>query len=91
MKYKTVAIIGLGGRGRYAYGNYILARQDEIRCLAIIEPDEEKRTIFALEHNIPLEHCFSNEDDFLKEAKFVDAIIIAHYDHQHFKTALKMI
>lgn len=91
MRYIKVALIGAGSRGRHAYGNYVLNNQDKIRYVAVIEPDVNKRMALAAEHNINSKMCFEDEDDFFKLGKVCDAIIIAHQDKQHYKTAIKAL
>ncbi|TGY43569.1 Gfo/Idh/MocA family oxidoreductase [Clostridium sartagoforme] len=91
MRYIKVALIGAGSRGRHAYGNYVLNNQDKIRYVAVIEPDVNKRMALAAEHNINSQMCFEDEEDFFNLGKVCDAIIIAHQDKQHYKTAIKAL
>lgn len=91
MRYIKVALIGAGSRGRHAYGNYVLNNQDKIRYVAVIEPDVNKRMALAAEHNINSQMCFEDEEDFFNLGKLCDAIIIAHQDKQHYKTAIKAL
>ena len=91
MSYIKVALVGAGSRGRHAYGNYILNNQNTIRYVAVVEPNEDKRRSLAKEHNIPLEMCFDNEEDFYRLGKICDAIIIAHQDKQHYNTTVKAL
>lgn len=91
MSYIKVGLVGAGSRGRHSYGNYILNNQNKIRYIAVVEPDNDKRIALAKEHNIPLEMCFENEDEFYNLGKIGDAVIIAHQDKQHYKTTIKAL
>ncbi len=48
----TVAVIGAGNRGDRVYGDYILNHSNDIKAVAIAEPDLQRRTAFAKKHNI---------------------------------------
>lgn len=86
-----VALIGAGQRGKDIYGNYVLNHRDEIEFVAVAEPNKLKRDEFKEKHNIKEELCFENFDEFFKEDKLADAIIIATPDNEHFVPASKAI
>lgn len=56
-------MVGAGSRGFHAYGPYALAHPDEIRFVAVAEPDEGRRRRFAEAHGIPGERCFASWED----------------------------
>ena len=48
MKKVTLAVIGAGCRGMYAYAPYLLENQHLGSVVAIAEPNEEKRNLFKV-------------------------------------------
>ena len=46
-------LLGAGQRGRHVYGRYALRHPDRLRFVAVVEPDEQRRRIFAEAHAIP--------------------------------------
>ena len=46
-------MIGAGLRGGYVYSQYALDHPDEFKVVAVAEPDQERRELFAAKHNIP--------------------------------------
>ena len=55
MKQITSILIGAGLRGGYVYSQYALDHPDEFKVIAVAEPDQERRELFAAKHNIPKE------------------------------------
>jgi len=84
-----IAVIGAGQRGmiyaRYAYEK----RGAEI--VAIVDINEEKRTIAAQEFHIPQDMLFDNTDDFYSKGKIADALILATMDRDHYKHVMPAI
>lgn len=85
MKKISIAVIGAGARGRFAYSSYALNNKEEVEIVAIAEPNEERRSLFVKEHNIKSEFVFHDWKEMLNEAKLADGIIIANNDEDHFK------
>lgn len=81
----TVAVVGCGSRGR-TYASYALEHPNQMRVVAIAEPDRHRREAMATEHHIerdsPALAC--DWKDWSEEilATF-DAVIIATLDHLH--------
>lgn len=87
----TVAVLGAGNRGREAYGEYILRHPEEIRVVAVAEPDKDKRSLFSKEHNIPEENQFSSWEELLSRERLADGIIIATLDKMHIEPTRKAL
>lgn len=85
MKKITVAIIGAGARGMYAYAPYFKQHEELGRVVAVAETHDTRREICVKEHNIDEENIFRNWEDLLKEDKLADAIIIANNDESHYE------
>lgn len=85
MKKISIAVIGAGARGRYAYSSYALMNKDEVEIVAVAEPNIERREQFVEEHNIKEENVFSSWEDMMKKERIADAIIIANNDEAHYE------
>lgn len=92
MKKVSVAVIGAGARGMYAYAPYLLENPELGKIVAVAEPNEEKRNNFKNKYNIKEENTFTTWEGLLGTDKLADAIIIANSDEYHYgpaKIALK--
>ncbi|MGL6107464.1 Gfo/Idh/MocA family protein [Romboutsia sp.] len=87
MKKVSIAVIGAGCRGMYAYAPYLLENPNLGNIVAIAEPIEEKRNLFKEKYNIEEDYVFKDWKDLLKEDKLADGIIIANNDDDHFMPA----
>jgi len=87
-KILTAVIIGMGSRGKNAYGAEFLTLKDRIRVTAIADPDEERRTLGAKEHGIAEDLCFSSADELLARPKLADLACICTQDRQHVSQAV---
>ena len=89
MKKKiTLAIIGLGSRGKNAYGAELLTLKDRAEVVAVAEPDEERLKIGGDEHCVPPERRYHSAEELLAQPKLADAAIICVQDRQHVPVAL---
>lgn len=73
----TVAIAGLGSRGRDTYAKAAKIYPDKMKIVAIADIDPEKVKLTAEEYDVPMSHCYESAEDMLKEEKLADAMIIA--------------
>jgi predicted dehydrogenase len=87
----TAAMVGAGSRGYYAYAPYALKHPDELRFVAVAEPDRERRQRFAAAHDIPLAHCFESWEHLLAAGKLADACFNMTQDQTHASSTLAMI
>jgi predicted dehydrogenase len=53
MRPIEAVLIGAGHRARHAYGWYALQYPQNLRFVAVAEPDDNRRARFAREHQIP--------------------------------------
>ncbi|HNB54222.1 MAG TPA: Gfo/Idh/MocA family oxidoreductase [Anaerolineales bacterium] len=79
----TALLIGAGQRGADIYGRYARTHPDEIRFVAVAEPDPARRTRFATQHHIPPEHQFETWEPLLALPQLADAAFICTQDEQH--------
>ncbi len=87
----TCALLGAGSRGREVFGRYILEHPGEVTAVAVAEPDDKKRALFAQEHNINPDYQFNSWEQLLTEDKLADIIIIATSDTMHVEPTLKAL
>ncbi len=84
----TALLLGAGGRGMYAYGPYALEHPDEIRIVAVAEPDDERRARFARAHQIPVQRQYRTWQDALAAAPQARAVINCTQDKLHYDSTL---
>ena len=85
MRKITVAIIGAGARGMYAYVPYLKENPELGEVVAVAEPHEIRRDLCAKEYNIKTENVFITWEDLLEKDRLADAIIIANNDESHYE------
>jgi predicted dehydrogenase len=87
----TAILIGAGSRGAQAYAPYALKHPDELRFMAVAEPNEARRTRFAQAHAIPGERQFQTWEEVLALGQIADVALIATMDRLHIEPALSAI
>lgn len=87
----TAALLGAGSRGMKAYGRYALERPNEIKFVAVAEPDDTKRAMFAEAHNIPEENQFKSWTELLDKPKLAEALLICTQDREHYDPTMKAL
>ncbi len=87
-KKLTCVIVGMGSRGKNAYGAEFLTLKDRIQVVAIAEQDEERRTIGGDEHDIPSEMRFASAEELFAQPKLADLALICTQDRQHVPHAI---
>ncbi len=87
----TVAIVGLGNRGMYAYGSRILERNDEIKVVAASDVDKGRLELMAKNHGIAPENCFNSADELLARPKLADMMFICTQNQHHYDNAIKAL
>ena len=85
----TIALIGAGNRGAFAYAPYALQHPDKAKFVAVADPDPEKRTYFAKTHGIAPEMVFETDEALLAQPQLADAILISTQDWQHVEAGVK--
>jgi predicted dehydrogenase len=91
MKKVSAVLIGAGSRGRDFLASYAIRNPHEIEFVAVAEPNDERREIFARIHNIKDEMCFKSYEDLLNQPKLADAVIISTQDRMHYEPTMKSI
>ncbi len=79
----TAILIGAGQRGAEAYAPYALAHPENLRFVAVAEPDPQRRALFCEQHNIPLESAFETWEEILTLPKLADTALVCTQDWNH--------
>jgi predicted dehydrogenase len=83
-----LVLIGAGGRGMRAYAPYALRNPDQVRFVAVAEPDPVRRRLFAEEHDLDDAHCFESWEDLIAAGKMGQGAIITTQDQMHVEPAV---
>jgi predicted dehydrogenase len=84
----TAVLIGAGSRGEGVYGRYALVHRDEIKFVAVAEPNPVRRERFANAHNIPSNYRFESWRDALEQGKIADAVVNSTPDQMHAESGI---
>jgi len=87
-KKVTVAIAGLGSRGKDTYAPVARIIPDKMEIVAIADIDREKVEEVAKTYNIPEDRCFNSAEEMLVQDKLADVMFICTQDRQHFGHAI---
>jgi predicted dehydrogenase len=92
MKTVTAIMIGAGDRGLRAYGAYAKNQPEDIKFIAVVDLDEQKRKKFAEVHGITDDMVFDSWEPVFSREKFADAVFICTSERFHYvptKLAMK--
>lgn len=87
----TAVLLGAGGRGFYSYAPYALEHPDELRFVAVAEPDPVRRERFAKTHNIAPENQFTTWEDLLARGQMADVLLNCTQDRMHYPSTMAAI
>lgn len=87
MSVKAI-LLGAGVRGADVYAQHALQFPEELEIVAVAEPDEERRAVFAREHHIQAEYVFSDWKEALQGARYADAVMICTQDRMHYEATM---
>lgn len=91
MKQITAVLIGAGLRGGWVYAAYAAAHPEDMKIVAVAEPDEERRNAIAKLHDIPAERCYRDYAELLSEEKMADCALVCTQDTVHFEPVTKAL
>jgi predicted dehydrogenase len=83
-----LVLLGAGGRGLSAYGQYALMNPHRARFVAVAEPVDERREAFARAHGIPATRCYRTWEDLLAEGQLAPGLVNATMDRMHVPSTL---
>lgn len=88
LKPISAIMIGAGDRGKDVYGQYALEHPDDIRFVAVAEPDPFRREAFARGHGLEPAHVHATWESLLERPQLADAAFICTQDKMHTGPAL---
>lgn len=91
MQQKAAVVIGAGDRGARAYAPYALDYPNELKIIAVAEPNEERRKKFQHQFSLEDGRCFTNWELLLEEEKVADIAIICTMDRHHYGPTMKAL
>ncbi|MDO9548185.1 MAG: Gfo/Idh/MocA family oxidoreductase [Candidatus Marinimicrobia bacterium] len=83
MSVIEAVLIGAGQRGRDAFGGFALRNPNELKFVAVAEPNDARRKRFGDEHQIPKERRYSSYEELLAEPQMAPLCFIATLDAMH--------
>ncbi len=83
-----LVLIGAGARGAHAYASYAFAHPEEVRFVAVAEPDPIRRQRFAEAHDLDDSHCFESWEELIAQGKLADGALITTQDQMHVEPAV---
>jgi predicted dehydrogenase len=84
-------LVGAGGRGAGAYGPHALRRPEELRFVAVAEPNTERRSYFAALHAIPPERQFASWQELCVQPQLARAAVNCTQDRIHAESTLALL
>lgn len=89
MKVITAVLIGAGLRGGWVYADYAKNHPEDMKIVAVAEPDEKRRSLIASVHGLPENRCYKDYKELLKEEKMADCALICTQDTMHYEPVIK--
>lgn len=86
----TAIVIGAGARG-ITYAGYALQYPQSLSIVGVADIDPDRKQLMAQNHNIPVQHQFSDWSEVFKKKKFADTVIISTPDHLHYAPCMKAL
>ncbi len=83
MSLVKAVLIGAGSRGVLTYGGFAKRFPQRLKFVAVADPDEEHRHIFANEHEISKEMQFNDWRELLSKPQLADVLVNATTDRLH--------
>ncbi len=90
MKQKTFAVIGFGDRGE-VYSRYALSHPDEMKIVAVVEPNKVRKEYAQKLFGIADDMCFDSVEEFVKRGRIADCVINGTMDTLHIQTTMPLL
>jgi len=91
MTHLELVMVGAGGRGYHAYGRYALEHPEDVRFVAVVEPNDDRRRRFAEAHGIPAERQLRTWEDLVSRPLLGRAAVNATMDRTHHPSTLALL
>ncbi|MCA1554075.1 MAG: Gfo/Idh/MocA family oxidoreductase [Chloroflexi bacterium] len=83
-----MVVVGAGHRARDAFGPYAEAFPDEVRFVAVAEPNPVRREQFAQRFNIDASMCFASWEELFARPQLAPALLNLTQDQMHVESTV---
>jgi predicted dehydrogenase len=90
MKPLTAILLGAGARGQI-YSRYAKEHPDQLKIVAVAEPQADRRALVCREYNIAEDSAFDTWEKLLARPKTADIALICTLDDMHTEPALEAL
>lgn len=87
----TVAIVGLGSRGKDTYAPIVAGMNGRAKIVAIADIDEKKVQEVRELYSVAEENCFDSAEALLAAGKLADVMFVCTQDKQHVPQAIEAL
>ncbi|BBI34097.1 Gfo/Idh/MocA family protein [Cohnella abietis] len=91
MRQITAVLVGAGARGRFVYGAYASKYPEELKIVAVAEPNEERRKLAAKDHGLAPNQLFDSWEQVLHSTQIADVAVISTQDRMHCIPTMKAL
>lgn len=91
MKTVTAVLLGAGSRGRYIYAPFAEKHPEDLKIVAVAEPNAERRERIAAIHGITPDRVYASWEQAFEHGRIADAMIISTLDRLHYMPAMKAL
>lgn len=91
MKTVTAVLIGAGMRGAQVYAGYASEYPNELKIVAVADPDPKRKAEMAYLHKIPEKMQFCSYEEALAKSRLADCAIIGTQDRMHFTPVIRAL
>ncbi|WP_141502084.1 Gfo/Idh/MocA family protein [Paenibacillus luteus] len=91
MNQMTAILVGAGARGRFVYGAYAKKYPEEVKIVAVAEPDKERRELAAEEYGLSSDQLYDSWEQVLSISRKADVAVISTQDRMHYAPTMKAL
>jgi predicted dehydrogenase len=91
MKTLEAVMVGAGHRSRFAFGAFAQRFPEQLKFIAVAEPQDARRERFAAEHGIPPEMCFRSWEELVNRPPLAPLCVNATMDRDHIDSAIALL
>lgn len=91
MKQLTAVLLGAGDRGAHAHGSYAIDYPNELKFVAVADPNTDRKKHFAKTHKIPERHTHQSWEEVLDQPQFANVMVICTQDRMHFGPTIRAL
>ena len=81
-------LLGAGGRGLFTFGDFATQNPDQLKFVAVAEPDDYRREKFAEIHGISSQNCFTSWEELMKVDQVSSVLFNTTMDNSHFASSM---